>query len=495
MSASRASLLCLLLAACSSDNGGATAGAGGYGGAAAGASGVPVQPVGAAGGVPGGVGMATLGNGGSMPLPGSGGSTPFGNGGTVPGGGGTAQGVGGLVPGGGGMVPGGGGTVPGGGASNGGAGGGSGDPAKGCDSTTLLAGPANPSAHGPWPVGDKTVTVSRVGGVSFKVEVMYPATVGSDAGKQAIQWDLRDWLPASERSKVKDADAKSVSAGTFADLPFDTTHGPYPVIVLVHGTGAFRIASATSQATWASHGFVVLAADHPNLCLTDYLAFGCGMTGPALDLSADVDAELAAITAATGDFAFLAGHVDTKRVGLAGHSAGAWNVAQFSAKPGVQVIVPLSGTHAVAASSSLKSVAFIGGMADTVLGYSAATGIGQALYPGSQTGAYTGSPGAPVKKRLMGITGGGHLAVTDLCQVNNAGKNPIQVSQAAGVCGIGLLPSLFDCGTVDRVTGITAVDDLSTAVFEETLQCQDMAATISAIKTRNTVIGDFQESK
>jgi fermentation-respiration switch protein FrsA (DUF1100 family) len=344
-------------------------------------------------------------------------------------------------------------------------------------------------------VGEKTITLSRAGGVMFKVEVLYPAQVGTDAAKQSMSYDLRDWLPASERGKVQDKDAKRVDAGTYANLPLDTSHGPYPLVVMVHGTGSFRVASWTSQAAWASHGFVVLAADHPNLCLTDYLSFGCGMAVPPLDLGADVDAELAAATAASGELAFLVGHVDMMRVGLAGHSAGAWNVAQFSNKPGVQVVIALSGTHAVSPSSSLKSLAFIGGMSDMVLGYAAATGLGQFLYPGSQTGSYQQSPGPPVKKRLLGITGGGHLAVTDLCQVNDATppQNALQVSQAAGVCGIGLLPSLFDCGTVDRLQGIKAVDDLSTAVLEETLQCQDLAAVISGTKSRNPVVGDFQE--
>ncbi|HVW26604.1 MAG TPA: hypothetical protein VHC69_14655, partial [Polyangiaceae bacterium] len=416
-----------------------------------------------------------------------------GAGGSPPGAGGSSLGNGGAVPGVGGAdgaAPGMGGTT-----ATGGAGGATAGSTTGCDATTLLANPADPSARGPWPVGEKTFTVTRSSGVSFKVEVLYPAQAGSDAGKPVMTYDLRTWLPDSQRSKVADQDATSVNAGTYADLPFDTSHGPYPVIVLVHGTGSFRVASWTSQATWASRGFVVLAADHPNLCLTDYLSSGCGMTVPPLDLSGDVDAELAAVKSATGDVAFLSGHVDPTRVGLAGHSAGAWNVAQFSGKPGVEVVVPLSGTHAVTASSSLKSVAFIGGMSDTVLPYATGTGIGSILYPGTQVAAYQGSPGTPVKKRLLGITGGGHLSVTDLCQVNSSGKNSLQVAQAAGVCGLGILPSLFDCGTVDRLQSIKAVDDLSTAVFEETLQCQDRAAVISATKSRNAVVGDFQEAK
>jgi dienelactone hydrolase len=451
----------------------------------------------AQGGMPGG-GVPVAGGGtqqgGSGNAPANSGGTPIG--GAPPNGG--ITGGGGSPPGGGGMGLGGGGTPPMGGAGGAGPGGGAGggggaapDSAKGCDTTTLLAVPADPAARGPWPVGTKTVKFGRL----TAVEIMYPAVPGSDAGMQPVMYDLRDWLPASERSKVPDAQAKSVTANTFKDLPLDATHGPYPVVILVHGTGAFRVASGTTQSQWASRGFVVVAAEHPNLYLTDYMGAGCGQTVPPLDLSGDVDSEIQNVGAAAGDLAFLAGHIDMKRLALAGHSAGAYNVAQFTNKPNVQVVIPLSGTHAVNPGSSLKSVAFIGGMADTVLGYSAATGIGQILYPGSQTGAYTMSPGLPVKKRLLGITGGGHLAVTDLCQKNDQGKNPIEVAQANGVCGLSVLPSLFDCGTVDRETGVKAVNDLSTAVLEETLHCQDRTAIISAIKSRNSVVGDFQEAK
>lgn len=493
MNAPRVSLYCLLLCACSSESGN-SGGVGGYGGAVLpGGGGAMVQ-----GGMPGG-GAPGPGNGGTA-QGGSGNAPPLGNGGGAPiggapGGGVTGAGGGGLPPGGGGTAPGAGGT-PGGGAGGagpaGGAGGGGGAAPmsdKGCDTTTLLAVPADPSARGPWPVGAKTVKFGRF----TAVEVMYPAVPGSEAGKQVTMYDLRDWLPASERSKVPDAEATQVTANTYQDLPLDGTHGPYPVVILVHGTGAFRIASGTTQSQWASRGFVVVAAEHPNLYLTDYMGQGCGTPPPALDLSGDVDSEIQTIGAAAGDLAFLSGHIDMKRIALAGHSAGAYNVAQFTNKPNVQVVIPLSGTHAVNPGTSLKSVAFIGGMSDTVLGYSTATGIGQALYPGTQTGAYMNSPGSPVKKRLMGITGGGHLAVTDLCQKNSQGKNPIQVAQSHGVCGLSILPSLFDCGTVDRETGVKAVNDLSTAVLEETLHCQDRAATISAIKSREAVVGDFKE--
>jgi hypothetical protein len=71
----------------------------------------------------------------------------------------------------------------------------------------------------------------------------------------------------------------------------------------------------------------------------------------------------------------------------------------------------------------------------------------------------------------------------------------LAIAGAAGVCGLTNLLPLFDCGTSDKAQSIKAVDDLSTAVLMETLECQDLASVISGTKSRNSVVGDFQEAK
>ena len=121
----------------------------------------------------------------------------------------------------------------------------------------------------------------------------------------------------------------------------------------------------------------------------------------------------------------------------------------------------MAGSVAVSTSSSLKGLMFIAGIDDKIIGYNTPLGtIGnvvctQGNLQQSDTGAYTASPGPPgVRKRLVGITGGGHLVPTDLCQTNAQGLNAIQEAQMDGVCGINDaviigLPTLFDCGTID----------------------------------------------
>ena len=354
----------------------------------------------------------------------------------------------------------------------------------------------------------RTATVGRL-----TVELMYPAQPGSEAGKPVATYDIRKWLPGTEGTKVPDADSPAVTAiggDVFRDLPIDAAHGLYPVIINIHGTASFRIANGSSLAQWASRGFVVLSADYPGLDLTDELAstIDCHLpTSGMQDVPGDVTTQINALTAPAGDLAFLAGHIDPNRLGITGHSQGACITATLSTDPHVQVVVPMAGSVAVNMSSTLKGLMFIAGMSDQVIGYDTPLGsIGnvvctQGNLQQSDTGAYTASPGPPgVRKRLVGITGGGHLAPTDLCQTNAQGKNAIQEANADGVCGINDavvigLPALFDCGKIDWKTGVHDVNYASTAAFEEVLMCRDHTAEFANLQTALPDVGDFHEAK
>jgi hypothetical protein len=371
------------------------------------------------------------------------------------------------------------------------------DETVGCDGASLLDVPADTRQRGPWPVGHLETSFGSFG----HVVVLYPAAPGSEADAEEVWFDVRVLLPDAERAKIPDSDAKPVSVQTYRGLPLDDAHGPYPAVVLVHGTASFAEASATPMAHWASRGFIVMAAQHPGLNFTDHIASCALIPFVSTTLGAEVDSEIAALNNPTGDLAFLAGHVDMSRIALAGHSAGAYNVAQFSNKPGVQVEILLSGNMNVSASSSLKSTLYISGLSDAVLPFNpGGPGIGIAYFPGilgdgSQSGAYAASP---PRKRIIGITGGGHLTVTDLCQTNNNGQNAMEVMQARGVGCLGIIPALFDCGPVgqqvDWKVGIDIVADATAAVLEETLHCKPQRTSIlSGFQSRYTQIGHFEE--
>lgn len=368
----------------------------------------------------------------------------------------------------------------------------------------LLPIPDDPGLRGPWKVGIRTVKIGRL-----DVDVLYPAEPGSTDGLPVATFNLRDWLPEEEQSKVADKDTPDVTAldgDIYRDVPVDAGHGPYPAVIMIHGTSSMRIASGSVMAHWASRGFVVLGADYPGLLLADKLAEVPICPFPqsgAQDIPGDVKLQMDAIKSSTGPLEFLSGSIDFEHAAIAGHSQGACVAATLTTMfDNVESIIAMSGSTNVSAAPNLKSLMYISGIDDTVIGYDMGL-IGNVVCPGnpgpaiSSANGYETSP--DVRKRLVGITGGGHLVPTDLCQTNDAGRNAIEQAKLDGVCGIDNavfigLPALFDCGTIDREAGLRAVNYATTAQLEETLHCVDRTAAFAEMQMKLPQIGDFRES-
>lgn len=323
----------------------------------------------------------------------------------------------------------------------------------GCDGASLLPVNSDTSVRGPWAVGVRTVQVG-----SLKTEVWYPASPGSDAGKQTAHYDIREALPPAEAAKIPDDDNPLQPCDCYRDLPLDESHGPYPVVVFVHGTASFRHQSLSIVTHWASRGFVVIAADHPGLFLADLLTMACGGSPPAQHLDTDVAALVAAVGTPSDGLAFLAGHVSPTHIGLAGHSAGAGAAASGSALPGVRVVVSLAGAQST--SMAGPTSIFIGGMDDGIAPWNRVLN------------AWTGSPPS---KYLVGIDKARHLTFSDLCSTKNAqGQDILAIAKEHDVCGAMLAGFLFDCdpGQIDFERGWKIVNATSTAVLESALQCK-----------------------
>lgn len=348
----------------------------------------------------------------------------------------------------------------------------------GCDGATLLSSPADPAAPGPWPVGARTVTIGRL-----TVEVWYPARPGSEAGQTPVRYDIRQALNPSQRALISDADNPWQSCDCFRDLPLDDAHGPYPVVLFVHGTAAFRHQSVSQTQHWASRGFVVLAADHPGLMLGDFLAMACpDDPSGAQDLSGDLDAMLAALAAPTGDLSFLAGNVATDRVAIAGHSAGGSAAAGATGKPGVRVVAALAGGAAAPDGPALESALFMGGTNDNVVEFSRVT----SAWNGSTTPRY-----------LVGIRGAGHLVFSDLCETRNAaGKDLLQIANDYQLCGASFAGLLFDCNPeyVGGQVGWDITNYATTSVFERALQCSTRSAAIDTIDDAFDEVDPYMEA-
>lgn len=347
---------------------------------------------------------------------------------------------------------------------------------EGCDGAALLASPAALSARGVFAVGARTVTVG-----ALTAEVWYPAPAASTEGATPARYDIRAALPATEAAKISDADNPWQVCDCIRDLPLDDAHGPYPVIVFVHGTAAFRHQSLALVTHWASRGFVVIAADHPGLMLRDLIGQTCGTGTVPQDLSGNIDALLAAVAAPQGELAFLAGHVDAARVAVTGHSAGAGAAAEAVGKPGVEVVISMAGNGAVQASPTLRSTLFLAGTSDGVV----SAGQARTAFEASAT-----------PRRFVAITDAGHLAFSDLCATKNAdGKDLITIAEETGVCGASIARFLFDCDPayIDAQLGWDIINHASTAVLESTLQCQPDRA-LTNLRTLFPQVADLIEA-
>lgn len=339
----------------------------------------------------------------------------------------------------------------------------------GCDGAKLLESPADTSERGPWPVGARTVHVG-----SLTAEVWYPAI--SDG--PAKTYDLRDWLPDSEKPKISDDKAPLQTCACSDGLPVDAAHGPYPVIVFVHGTAGFRTQSLEIATHWASRGFVVVAADHPGLVLTDLIKAVCNQGSTPQDLEADIATLVAAVKAPVGDLAFLDGRIDASRIAMSGHSAGGGAIKAQGET--AQVLIPMAAGGTVA-GAALKSTLVLGSKEDTVVNFS---------------NTLSGYDASPSPKRLVEISPGGHLVYSSLCQIQNAdGQDIVTIGKEANVCGLNLAGALFDCSAdyVSGERGWDIVNEATSAVLEQTLHCQDRSAALDTLADRYPEIVDYRQ--
>ncbi len=354
---------------------------------------------------------------------------------------------------------------------------------KGCGESKFYETNAqDPGALGPWPVGVKTLKVP-VGSATLTTEVWYPAKFNSQAGKVKESYDLRSWLPMGA-VKVPDAKNKLAPCECYRDLPLDTDHGPYPTVLYIHGLGSMRIASASTMTAWASHGFIVVAADHPGDMLTDFLASagllsGCSGSGadPG-DMALEARGVLAAMTAKSAGFDFFGASMDLTRLALGGHSQGGGTVAGMANTANVKAVITLAPLGGGALNAPVDSMIQVTGTIDSVTGYS--------------TSAYT-SDRSKIK-RMVGIRNGGHIDVTDLCKEKNPeGKTGIQVAGDEGVCGAVILAALAQCGGDAMATEASPpiVNYATTAALEETLKCQNRDAAFGALQMKFPVISEF----
>jgi len=312
----------------------------------------------------------------------------------------------------------------------------------GCSTNKLRTIPANPATDGPWPVGSKVLTISGLSSV-----VWYPATPGSQVGKTKDSYCMKDYITVNGTREEH-----TWYMNSYRDLPLDSSYGKYPVIIYVHGTGSIKYAHHVLATHWASRGFVVISCDNPKMYLKDVLASAANIL--LQDQAGDTKKIVAVVKSPSGtSLAFLNGKIDATRIGLAGHSAGGYAITQLKNVSGVQVVMPMASGSKVSSSLYVKSWMELNGMSDNTAPWSMA-----------QT-AYTNTTVS--QKRLLGLPNAGHMAFTNLCDsVAKAAEYGFDMGALSTVANDGCGSSYMDEHLAWEITNYA-----STAVFEETLQC------------------------
>jgi len=173
-----------------------------------------------------------------------------------------------------------------------------------CDPSTVRVPPEAVPAEqkGPYAVGATTREFTDARGVSMTIEVWYPAA--PEPGANPTGYGVL--------SVVRDA---------YRDAPPDRRGAPYPLVAFSHGYGGIRYQSTFLTEHLASHGFVVVAPDHPHNTFQDLDADRTAEVALARpgDVSAAVDAVLGA---PLGDPLYRLAADDG--FAMVGHSFGAW---------------------------------------------------------------------------------------------------------------------------------------------------------------------------
>jgi len=349
-----------------------------------------------------------------------------------------------------------------------------------CPNQDLLPLPADPSVAGPWPVGARNLGVLEIEGRSLRTEVWYPGTVGSETGLETVAYDISLELPSVMAQKIRDADLNPPQETlAFADLPLDIGHGPYPVMVFIHGTGGWFAQSVEQTQHWASRGFIVFSMNHPGISLKDLLCvsevrppFSDNCENAQTDQSGDAAKLISLIdTLDHPALEFLRGKIDYENsYAISGHSAGG-NAAGRMGDYGKVLIPMAAGGSSV--GSEVISTLVLGARNDTI------------VRPASQENGYANSP-SPKRIAMFdrgtspSAEGGGlgHHFCSSICYVGEEDGGIAQIAIDSGINQAVLFRGLAEDGCAFQDEGFDRpelgwefVNYMSSAVLEEVLMC------------------------
>lgn len=349
-----------------------------------------------------------------------------------------------------------------------------------CSGSSTLPVPDDYAALGPYPVASRYVYVTNPNtprmnpyyNQAFRVQILYPTTAAAVTGltkKELTIDDIRWYLPDVQAGnnipptyetdwyELPDENLYENDREDSHFLPIDSTHGPYPVIFMVHGTSSSTTSHYTLIGHWASRGFVVIMADYNGINMRDMLENI--ITFQSHREIQDTRFLVNTVKAQSGVFAMLRGHIDTDRMGIVGHSWGGSVAGQMAGTPGIRVSIPLASIG-VNNSNEIETALVMGAKTDHVLNY--------------QIDTVAGYEATKARKRLVGIPDAGHMAFADVCDI-------VLLAETYGVRLDAFVRAMATDGCndpnarnpryIDQMISREIVSYATTAALEETLQC------------------------
>ena len=337
-------------------------------------------------------------------------------------------------------------------------------------------GPSSFTGSGPYAVGVTTLTLP---GDHAPVEVWYPASHSSVAGKPKASYDVQDLLPAA----LKKLFPVGFTGGVYQTDAYRgvaVAAGRFPLVAFTHGYSGFRNQSTFLTTHLASWGFVVAAPELLDNDLTAVLS-GTKASGSAADI-AEVSATIALLgrqsTAPSGTFA---GHVDMSKVAAIGHSlGGAVSEGVASADPAVTTFIGMAG--ATVGSFGQASTGPDSKVPDKpgLLMVGTADGVAD---PAGIAKAYDAMTDP---KRLVTLAGYGHLVFADICQIGTSQGGLVGLAAGAHLTLPDQLKKLATdgCDAPDRpvTTGWPVIRQTVTAQLRQVFGFDRSAAGLAGLK-------------
>lgn len=295
-----------------------------------------------------------------------------------------------------------------------------------CGSVAWGAELPDPAKPGQYPVGVTTMTLvdhsrtdAKTGGSrSLLTEIWYPAV---DEARHLPKNKFSDFLMRGQvpvyRAALEfafQANASNIDE-QFQNQAVRDAHirdGKFPLIVFSHGNRSIRMQSTFWCDHMASHGYIVVAADHTgNSAVTVVdrklvLFDKDGVEGAQVERPRDVRFLIDTMHRfGGGEDSRFAGRIDIDNVGAAGHSFGGYTVTRaIEIDPRIKAIVPMASTTDLQRDNHATPVMMIFGTEDATLGLERNEKIRQ-YYAATQGPRY-----------LVEILDAGHFSFSDMFQ-------------------------------------------------------------------------------